>query len=340
MATPMGEHAGPGTDTSETGAGAGNKRAKSASGQARNAPRTQPANMDGLPDLGIGAPTVNGMTVRNRPRQGQSVYSWIEEQYRQQGLGDLGGTVVNLLKSGKVKSPEQALTMLRDTPEYAKRFAGNVAREKAGLPMLSEKEYLQQESAYGQVLRQYGLPKGFYDDPSDFSNWIANDVSPDEIGQRASMASDVINSKDPALLATMKDYYGLDKGDLAAWYLDSDKALPVLQRKAQAASIGAEADRQGFDVGRKSANKLASLGITTDQARSAFGDAARDQDALERLADMDKTNLNPNKIAQANLGVAPGAAKKIRRLESQERGRFSGKSSGTSGLGGTTAGSF
>jgi hypothetical protein len=37
-------------------------------------------------------------------------------------------------------------------------------------------------------MQEAGLPAGFYDSPSDFGNWIANNVSPDEIQNRVSKA--------------------------------------------------------------------------------------------------------------------------------------------------------
>lgn len=292
-------------------------------------------------DFGADLPSVsfvNGMVVGG-PKKGESADKWARKKLQQAGLGSLADVFLRIVKNPDIPAADR-WTAVRATPEYAKRFAGNVARQKAGLDMLSEGAYLDMEKGYRSALRQAGLPEGFYDDPSDFSDFIANDVSAAELSRRADMASQVVNSKDSNLLATFKDYYGLSKGDLTAWVLDPDRALPGLERKFQAASIGAEADRAGFDLGRKAANRLASEGIGQDAARAAYGDAARDKDALASLAVMDGVNLNPNKIAEANLGVNVNAAKKIRRLESRERGRFSGKTSGTAGLGGPAAGSF
>lgn len=287
-----------------------------------------------------------GVSV-NRPKAGykvksgsDSVYDYYADLFRDQGYGDLGRVAVRLAKT--TRNSDEMMTELRQTPQYAARFSGNILRQKAGLPMLPEQEYIAAEVNYRSVMRQNGLPEGFYDSPTDFADYIANDISPDEIAARAKMAGDLVNSKDPSLVSTLKDYYGLSKGDLAAYFLDGDRALPVLQKKVDTALLGAEADRAGFDINKGFSRKLVDAGIDQGAARQAYGDTARDQSALKKLADMDRGNkgIGTKEIVKADLGLDAKAARRIRRLEGSERSRFSGRSSGTAGLGGADAGSF
>ena len=315
--------------------------------------RNRRVDTSGAAVPGPNMPTVKGYVVQRR--KGQSVYDWLRQYAQQAGLGSLSDTFVGIVKSYgsganiSASDIDRALVDLRKTPEYANRFPGMASRDGSpGLSNITEGQYVQLESDYRQVLHQAGLPAGFYDDASDFASWIANDVSPAEIQQRASMAEEIVHSKDPSLLATMKDYYGLDKGDLVAYYLDSDRALPALEKKYQAAQIGAEADRAGLHSSRKHSTELADLGITQDQARVAYGDTARDADRIRDLQAMQgvagqhtkrKTSGN-GKIADAKLGVDADTAKSIRTAEGYERSRFRGSGSGTRGLGPAGGGSF
>jgi hypothetical protein len=86
--------------------------------------------------------------------------------------------------------------LLQQTPEWQQRFAGNEVRKKNGLAVLSPAEYLANEASYRQVLVAHGAPVGFYDQHSDFANWIGNDVSPAEIDSRAKVVSDHLNNAD------------------------------------------------------------------------------------------------------------------------------------------------
>lgn len=276
----------------------------------------------------------------------ESVYDYWSQYFRQKGYGDLGAAAVRIARTARDETDFWG--QLRETSAYASRFAGNIARAKAGLPMLPEADYVQAESNYRSVLRQYGVPEGYFDDPSDFAEFIENDMSADELGERARMATTLVNSKDPQLLKTFQEYTGLSKGDVIARYMDPDRALPKLQRKFEAVQLGAEAGRAGVDTSEHFNTKLVDLGITQGAAREAYGATARDDDTLDKLASIDRPRnpghsadeLTDQQIAGAKLGVNVKAADRIRKMEGRERARFGGRSSGTAGLGGPGAGSF
>jgi hypothetical protein len=42
-----------------------------------------------------------------------------------------------------------------------------------------------------------GLPKSFYDSPSDYATWIGGDVSPTEIKSRVDLATAATTAADP-----------------------------------------------------------------------------------------------------------------------------------------------
>jgi hypothetical protein len=83
---------------------------------------------------------------------------------------------------------------LRESAAFKERFSGNEARRAAGKPVYSVSQYLQLEASYRRNLLAAGLPSKFYDGKEDFANFIANDVSPDEIEDRVSKGFAAINN--------------------------------------------------------------------------------------------------------------------------------------------------
>lgn len=297
---------------------------------------------------GVKARTPKDPYVVDNSAYGNSAYNYYADLLN--GIDPALAKAARRVAQNTLDHPELFMSELRQTPAYAQRFAGNVARQKAGLPMLSESDYLQQESNYRSVLRQYGMPSGFYDDPSDFATFIGEDISPQEIGARAKLASDLVNSKDAALISELGDM-GLSKGDLAAYFLDPDRAMPALQKKYDTALVGSEAERAGFSGINTGFNrKLVDAGITQDQARVAYQNAARDQPTLEKLAGMEKVNFDANgvmprgagvkNVVKANLGLDPKAAARVRGLVGKEKGRFRGTGAGLTGMGSADRGSY
>ena len=168
---------------------------------------------------------------------------YLTQVFNSYGLGTLAPKIKEYVQQGF--TPDTVTLKLQDTPEYQQRFAGNTARKKAGLPVLSPAEYLATETAYKQAMRTAGLPAGFYDNPDDFSTFIGVDVSPAELKERVDIAAQTIEGADPFFKQQLKQYYNVNDGDMVAYALDPNRALSLIQRQAQAVQFGAEAARQG-----------------------------------------------------------------------------------------------
>lgn len=253
----------------------------------------------------------------------------INSLFASYGLQSLAPRVVDFIKQGY--SADTVSILLADTPEYKKRFAANDARIKAGLPALSPAEYLATEQSYRDIMSSAGLPKGFYDQPSDFQQFIAKDVSPTEIKSRVDAAADLVNNTDKAT----KDYFSqhYSKGDMIAYALDPTRAAPLVGKVVAAAKIGGAAASQGLNVDTGLAENLAGQGVTQQQAQQGFGVIASDQPNANKLADIygqqgfTVADL-ANEVFLSNAGIADRRAK----LASQERATFGG----TSGVGQTS----
>ncbi|AYY11616.1 hypothetical protein EF847_01605 [Actinobacteria bacterium YIM 96077] len=161
-------------------------------------------------------------------------------------------------------------------------------------------------------------------------------MAPDEVAERAERASNLANSVDPQQREVLARRLGIRTGDMAAYYLNPDKALPELQRRVDTTLIEAERIRAGFRSGSQSAaERLYELGITPDEAREGFGLISQVQPTAELLS---QTRGAIEEIGLRDLEdeVFAGdgdAGRRRSRLASQERARFSGS-------GGTGADTF
>ena len=261
----------------------------------------------------------------------------VSDRFQQYGLSSLGGKIVEYAKAGM--SADEIGLRLRQTSEYQERFSGMATLAKQGRAM-TEAQYIAQEQAYAHVLKASGLPSGFYDSYKDFARFIANDVSPQELADRAKVATDLVNSKDEAYLQAFKDYYGISKSDLAAYYLDEKRALPILQKQAAAAQLGGEATKSGLNIDSSFAEGLVDQSISQGTARDAFNRVSAEKPTLDILSAIDNVDVGTKDAVNAELSLDAGATQKVKGLASRDRARFSGSAGGTQALGTSVSGQF
>lgn len=262
-------------------------------------------------------------TVGGLPRA-QSARDILVDQLRQWGLSELVSEVDRLIKEG-LEAPAVTL-QLSQTDAYKRRFAANEIRRQKGLPVLAPAEYVATEAAYKSVLRSYGLPPGFYDDTEDFHKWIGGDVSPDELNQRAGQAQRVFLQADPAARDMWQRFYGLTGGAAIASILDPDRALPVVERMANAARFGALAESQGLDADRARLEDYSDLGVTESEISAAFGRIASTQAADRRLASRFGKPLTQAEREAEEIRDDAGAARKRASLYQNETALFQNRS--------------
>jgi hypothetical protein len=229
-----------------------------------------------------------------------------------------------------------------NSPAYLNaHFPGLLEHRKAGLGNITPAQYQATVQSYKNLARQYGLPKGFYDQPKDFANWIAKGVSPQELANRMQSATDLVRSHNPEQLAAFKNYYGIEPKNLVAYVLDPKRALPVLQQQIQVAAVGGEALAQSLDVSKQLSETLVGKGVSQQQARAGFSDVSASQDTVQELAGIDNTSIDTTGIVNAEFKLNAGDQAKVAGLASQERARFGGASgNGTQILGTNMSGSI
>jgi hypothetical protein len=285
------------------------------------------------PDI-TGTKTAPGVGGTQEQADAYATLKGLLDQY---GLGSLADWAWQQLLNNH--SPDQIMLEMYNTPEFKQRFPAIEARQKAGLPPISPAEYIAYESAAGQIMRAAGFPPGFYDHPDDFTNYIAGNVSIAEVSQRASVYQQAAYSVPAETRATLRDLYGVDEGGLAAFFADPNRALPLLQQQFTASQIGGEAQLQHFGpLSRSEAERLASMGVTDQQAAAGFGQVAHAQELFQVLPG--EATGAPGR--DAALGVVAGDQSAVdavqrqadrRKAQFQGGGQFAEGQRGVSGLG-------
>ena len=228
----------------------------------------------------------------------------------QYGLGSLMDKITSYVTQGYT-DPDAIVALIRTTPEYAARFPAmkELARQNRGI---SEAEYISYETEAQGYERMYGLPSGMLTNSETISNLLTKAVSGRELEERVTMAAAGAFQTSPEVKKQFKDFYGIDSGGLTAYFLDPDKATPLLTKQYASAQIGAEAAMQGVDVGMSLAEQLNIAGVTRDEARIGFGAVAGEAglsvgagDVVSQ-GDLIKGNLLGDQAAKANKERAIG----------------------------------
>ncbi len=103
----------------------------------------------------------------------------------------------------KDTSEEMILLGMYDQPSYKTRFPGMEGLRKVGRT-ISEDEYTRIENAMIQTARFFDLPKGFYDNPEDFGNLIAKQVSAKEYQDRLQVGQDLARTLNSSIKINIK----------------------------------------------------------------------------------------------------------------------------------------
>lgn len=270
--------------------------------------------------------------------QRQSIMDVLTDRFTRYNLQGLIPTIKRLAQEG---ATEATITLaLQETEDYKRRFKANEDRIKKGLQVLTPAEYLNLEDGYRQILRSYGLNQ--FDTDDYVSQFIANDVSAAELSNRVVTAVQRVRNADPAIAATLKQYYGIGDTDLVAYVLDPNQQFPKIQTQVAAAEIGAAAGLQGLQPGVAVSEQLARQGITQAEAQRGYATIANILPTAEKLSDIYGTTLEGYNLAEAEQEVfnsLASAQRKRQRLIEREIGAFSGSSGlGRTALGGTTGG--
>jgi hypothetical protein len=216
---------------------------------------------------------------------------------------------------------------LQETEEYKQRFKANTERLKRGLSVLDAGTYIGMEDSYRQALRAYGLKQ--FDTDDYVSQFIANDISANELSNRIVTAVQRVQNADPAITSQLREFYNIGQNDLVAYVLDPNQQFQKIERQVQAAEIGVAARRQGLQTGVGVAEQLAAQGVTQAEAQKGYATIADILPDAKRLSDIYGTTLEGYDQAQGEQEVfnqLASAQRRRQKLTQREIAAFGGQS--------------
>jgi len=267
--------------------------------------------------------------------------------FRSYGLADLAPAILQIAADTTLTQAE-ALAKVYETPQYKARFpAMDQYRKDKTLGIHNEQDYMRQEESYLNVMRAAGLPSGFYDSHANIGQWMANSVSPDEIASRVRRAQQVLDTADPTLINTAKNYYGVDRDHLLAHVLDPNAAAPLIDKQMRSVQAGAAASRNNMQLDKAQAESLATdpyaSGLFNNPYNpNAINDAFAKANAMSqqdtRLSAIEGKSYNQKDAIDANLRNDLTKQLESQKRAEREAARFSGSAGTASGSLGTTSG--
>ena len=225
----------------------------------------------------------------------QSAKYSVNEALKMYGLENMAGWAWGELTDlNSPKTPAEVLADLRGTNEYLARFPGMMGRAANGYDPMTEAQYIAYENAAQQLANQVGLPAGMMSKDA-IAKLIAGNVSVTELQQR------LVNGYQAAMQApqqvrdALKNYYGIDTGHLAGYYLDPSAAGALIQQRQQTATIGGLSQITGFgSLTKQQAEQIQQVpGMTATEARTVF-------DKLAPMTSLEQTQLGMRGQATAS----------------------------------------
>lgn len=251
------------------------------------------------------------------------------------GLEGLTDWVWQQLQDGNV---DILPTLIRQTDQYKQRFKGLEERRAKGLNVMSEAEYLSLENNYRYIIKQYGVPSGFYDSRDFMAELIAKDVSPNEFNARLKGYADAAFNAPKETRDELRRLYGVTEGELTAFFIDPNTALPLIEQRYKAAGVGGASERGGFGQLSLSTNeRLAQLGASGNDV-GQFQQLARSGELFGELNSFNERMTNDQAALATFGGDAAGAETLKRRAEGRVAayaggGSFAESNKGAFGIG-------
>ena len=261
----------------------------------------------------------------------RDAFALIQDTMRSYGfteaeMSELSGFIEKQIIDPNI-GPNMAILNMRNLGVYKARFAGNETLVKAGKNALSEYDYLQQENAYDEYFKAYGV--GNLSTRAQKATLIGNSVSALEVDKRLNLAVKRVQGSDPEILKQLKAYYPtITDKDLVSYFLNPEATRIDLERKVTASEISSAAVGQGFTRGTSlSALDLADYGVDRAAALEGYANVAGVLPEATKLGDIyGETGIKYNQMTaeEEYLKSSDAAKRKRTTLASKERASFEG----------------
>lgn len=204
----------------------------------------------------------------------RNAYADFQQVLNRYGLGSMAEKTWKYIVENGTENTNQLMIWLYEQDEFKTRFPA-LAKLQSENRAISPEEYINLERGYAQVMRSAGLDQQFFDNPSDFTELISNDVSVNEFQQRIEEGFKRVSTASPLVRDAFSRYFGV-QGDnaLAAFFIDPDRALPALNRMVTQSEIAAGFAEAGMALDVDYSARMADLGFdrksAAESARRVF----------------------------------------------------------------------
>jgi|ERR1044071_853648 hypothetical protein len=236
-------------------------------------------------------------------------------------------------------SPIAFTQVIQASPQFQAAFPEIKMRQQNGYDPLTPAEIVTYRSRARALARDYGLPAGFMSNQL-ITDLIGNDVSADELNSRVLQGFSAVNNAPQDVKDTLLNYYGIDQGHLAAFFLDPKAGEDAIHKAVAASQIGAAGQRTHYGLSREEAEMLAGGGVSADQAAKGLSDLSQEGELFGTLPG-EAPGRNITRSEQLSTLLSPGGAaeQELQRRASQRKAQFEGgggfgtSEKGVSGLG-------
>lgn len=210
----------------------------------------------------------------------------------QSGLAWLPQSLLSAFADGWVSdgSVDSALTSMREHPDYAAFFPGNLRPD--GTARLIEGTYLNLIDDYRTTLREAGVDPSYFP-IEQLGALVEGEVSAQEFQTRVNAITVGVRQRSDRVREFYASTYGvtMTDSDLIASVMDPAVGDAILSERIQIAAIGGAAAERGFSISEALANRMQDRGWDYDQASSIFAEAGLNLPTLDRLS---RRHADPN----------------------------------------------
>jgi hypothetical protein len=249
-------------------------------------------------------------------RRVDNVVTTLRGVMNEYGLGALMGQIEGWVRSGL--EGDAVMALVRESEAYNQRFPAMKAL-RGKMRAISEAAYIEFERSAAGLERQYGLPAGMLGQDA-VTRLLTAEVSERELEQRVVMASSAAYQVNQEVRDQFRNFYGVETGGLAAYFLDPERATPLLNKQFVSSQIGAEAAMQDISIGVGMAEELQMAGIERETARQGFGRVAGARGLTAGRGDV----ATQEQLIQGTLLQDEQSMQVMERAAMARRGRFEG----------------
>lgn len=246
-------------------------------------------------------------------------FDTIKQALDEYGLGSLASWAWSRFQSGA--SVDQIMLEVYDRPEFKATYPEYETLAKKGRAYSVAELQAYRKAAVG-IFRSYGIPESFYDTPAELAQFAANEVSVAELSKRVADAAEAVYSTSPAVRDEMQRLYGVQPGEMIAFWLDPQKAEPLIKQQFTAAQIAGQAVQTGYGMlTRQEAEQLTGLGVTSETAAQGFAQLAAAQPLFQPIREGEQGITQEVQLGAA-FGKDAAAMRQVEQRKQQRQAEF------------------